>query len=414
MTAAGADDPAGTTDTPSVRRALADPRFRPYFLGSVLSNVGTWVQNIAAGLLIYQLTGSSLLVGTVHFAQFIGAFALAPWAGGAADRFDRRWLLLATQVVAGLTAAVLAALTATGAVTPAWVIGLSFVLGLALAFMVPAMLSLVPLLVDRRDLDAAVSLNSLTFNLARAVGPVLGALVAERLGYGPAFGLNALSFLAFAACLLLVRPRGQIRVRGPRPRLREAIGDVRRERVWVALLVVMVAISFTADPILTLAPELATDVFGGGDLAAGLLVGAFGTGATLTALTLTGWLRRRRNALVGALVVQGLGMAAVGVAPGLAVAAAAMFVSGAGYLAAVTRATTRLQTEVPDVLLGRVMALWSVCFVGSRPVAALLDGAVAELAGARAAAIVMSVPTLAVAWWIVRVVRPRVAAEQAG
>ncbi len=401
----GAPDPAAAPAPPSIRRVLASRRFLPFFAGSALSNIGTWFQNIAAGLLIYQLTGSSLLVGTVHFAQFIGAFLLAPWAGTAADRFDRRRLLALTQLLAGITAGVLAALTWAGAVTAPIVVGLSFVLGLALAFMVPALLSLVPLLVEARDLDAAISLNSLTFNLARAVGPLLGALVAEQLGYGPAFALNALSFLAFAGALtLLVRPFEQERISGgSRPGLRHAIADVRRERVWVALLVVVAAVSFTADPILTLAPELARDVFGGTDLDAGLLVGAFGVGATVTALTLTGWLRARRNALPGALLVQAAGMLVVSVAPGLGVALVGMLTSGAGYLAAVTRATTRLQSEVPDALLGRVMALWSLCFVGSRPFAALLDGAIAEAAGARVAAATMAVPTIAVALWGARV-----------
>jgi MFS family permease len=413
VSATGEGPVAEPPPAPSIRRVLTSRRFLPYFVGSVLSNVGTWFQNIAAGLLVYQLTGSTLLVGTVNFAQFIGAFVLASWAGAAADRFDRRWLLLTTQLVAGATAATLAVLTHAGLVTAPVVIALSFVLGLALAFMVPALLSLVPLLVDRHDLDAAVSLNSLTFNLARAVGPVLGALVAERFGYGTAFGLNSLSFLAFVVALLLVRPQGQQRVTGPRPRMRVAIRDVRDQPVWMALLVVVGAISFTADPIMTLAPELARDVFGGTDLDAGLLVGAFGVGATVTALTLTGWLRRQRNGLVGALVVQAGGMIGVGLAPTLPLAMTGMLLSGAGYLAAITRATTRLQTEVPDALLGRVMALWSVCFVGSRPFAALLDGAVAELAGARVAAIVMSLPTLLVAWWVVRVVRPRVAAHEA-
>ena len=402
-----ADPPAGPpSEPPSVRRVLRSRRFLPFFLGSVLSNIGTWFQNIAAGLLIYQITGSTLLVGTVHFAQFIGAFVLAPWAGGAADRFDRRRLLALTQLVAGLTAGLLALLTHLGLVTAPIVVALSFVLGLSLAFMVPALLSLVPLLVETKDLDAAISLNSLTFNLARAIGPLLGALVAEQFGYGPAFAMNALSFLAFAAALaFLVRPHPQEKVTGPRPRLRSAIADVRREPVWVALLVVVAAISFTADPILTLAPELARDVFGGTDLDAGLLVGAFGVGATITAITLTGWLRARRNALPGALITQAGGMLVVSVAGHLWLAMVGMLVSGGGYLAAVTRATTRLQTEVPDVLLGRVMALWSVCFVGSRPFAALLDGAVAEVAGARVAAAVMALPSIVVAVWCAKVLR---------
>lgn len=393
---------------PSIRRVLGSRRFLPFFVGSSLSNIGTWFQNIAAGLLIFQLTGSTLLVGTVHFAQFFGAFALAPWAGAAADRFDRRRLLALTQLLAGAAAGVLALLTWTGLVTAPIVVGLSFLLGIALAFMAPALMSLVPLLVETRDLDAAISLNSLTFNLARAVGPLLGALVAAQLGYGPAFALNALSFVAFAAALLaLVRPFAQERApAGSRPGLRHAVADVRRQPVWVALLGVVTAISFTADPILTLAPELAREVFGGTDVDAGLLVGTFGAGATLTALTLTGWLRARRNALPGALVVQAAGMLVVALAPALWLALVGMLASGAGYLAAVTRATTRLQTEVPDVLLGRVMALWSVCFVGSRPFAALVDGAIAEVAGARVAAAAMTLPSLVVALLVARVLAP--------
>lgn len=397
---------------PSIRRVLGSRRFLPFFLGSSLSNIGTWFQNIAAGLLIFQLTGSTLLVGTVHFAQFFGAFALAPWAGAAADRFDRRRLLALTQLLAGAVAGVLALLTWTGLVTAPIVVGLSFLLGIALAFMAPALMSLVPLLVETRDLDAAISLNSLTFNLARAVGPLLGALVAAQLGYGPAFALNALSFVAFAAALgTLVRPFAQERApAGSRPGLRHAIADVRRQPVWVALLLVVTAISFTADPILTLAPELAREVFGGTDVDAGLLVGTFGAGATVTALTLTGWLRARRNALPGALVVQAAGMLVVALAPALWLALVGMLTSGAGYLAAVTRATTRLQTEVPDVLLGRVMALWSVCFVGSRPFAALVDGAIAEVAGARVAAAAMALPALVVALLVARVLATTTAA----
>jgi MFS family permease len=381
-------------------RVLASRDFGVYFAGSALSNVGTWFQNIAAGLLVYELTRSTLLVGAVNFAQFAGAFLLAPWAGAAADRFDRRKLLMVSQAGAAVVGAALAVITLVGAATAPIVVAAAALLGLALAFMVPALLALVPLLVDREDLDAAVSLNSVTFNLARAVGPVLGALVVGRAGYGVAFGLNAVSFLAFVVALVFVRPRAQERVRGPRPRLTESIARVRREPVWGALLVVVVVASTATDPINTITPELALDVFGGREVDVGLLVGAFGTGATVTALTLTSWLRTRPHALVGAMLVQGLGMAAVGLAPSFALALLAMAVSGGGFIAAITRSTARLQSEVPDSQLGRVMALWSLAFVGTRPFAALLDGLVAEWLGARAAAMVLALPVMLAAPWV--------------
>jgi MFS family permease len=379
-----------------VRLLLSRP-FGVYFLGSSLSSIGTWFQNIAAGLLVYELTGSTLLVGAVNFAQFIGAVVLAPWAGAAADRFDRRRLLMVSQVGAALTGGALAVVTLLGAVTAPIVVAAALLLGLSLAFMVPALQALVPLLVADDDLDAAVSLNSVSFNLARAIGPVLGAVVADRAGYGVAFSLNAASFLVFVVALWLVRPRPQQRALGPRPKLMETIRLVWEVPAWGALLLTTVAVSMTTDPINTLTPELALDVFGGRRVDAGYLVGAFGAGATVTALTLTPWLRRQRHALVVAMVVQGIGMVAVGFAPTLRWALLAMAVSGAGFIAAITRSTARLQLEVPDQQRGRVMALWSLAFIGTRPIAALVDGLVADAYGARVGAVVLALPVLVLA-----------------
>ncbi len=383
-------------------RVLTDRSFGTFFLGSSLSNVGTWFQNIAAGLLVYELTRSTLLVGAVNFAQFLGTVLLAPWAGAAADRFDRRRLLLVTQLAAAVVGAGLAGLTVADRVGPVVVVAAALLLGLALAFMVPALLALVPLLVDEADLEVAVSLNSVTFNLARAIGPVLGALVVDWAGYGVAFGLNAASFVAFALALLVVRPRAQPPRATTRPRLRESVALVRADGRWMALLVAVMAVSTSTDPVNTLAPELALDVFAGRELDVGLLVGAFGAGATLTAVLLSPWLRGRPHVLVVAMLVQGAGMLGAGLAPSLGLAMAGFAVSGAGFIAAITRATARLQAEVPDVQLGRVMALWSLAFVGTRPVAALLDGVVAELAGARAAAVVLALPVLLAAPYVHR------------
>jgi MFS family permease len=172
---------------------LADRNFWPYFAGNLLSNCGTWFQNLAQALLIYRLTGSTLLVGVVNFAQFVGTFALAPWSGMAADRFDRRRLMIVAQSFAVVVTAVLALLAAAGRASAPVVIGLALLLGITTAFSVPAMQALVPLLVPTHELAGAVALNSVTFNLARAIGPVVGAVVVEGRGIPAAGGLNAQS-----------------------------------------------------------------------------------------------------------------------------------------------------------------------------------------------------------------------------
>ncbi len=403
----GPSDPGGAAGAAGRRprsavAVLRRREFGIYFLGASLSNIGTWFQNIAAGLLVYELTRSTLLVGAVNFSQFIGSFLLASVAGGAADRFDRRKLLIVSQLGAAAVGAVLAVVTLLGAVTPTIVIVAALALGFALAFMVPALLALVPLLVAEEDLDAAVALNSVSFNLARAVGPILGALVVGGAGYGVAFALNAGSFLVFVAALAVIRPRPQERARGVRPKLIETVRLVRSVPAWWAVLVATMVISMSTDPINTLTPELALDTFGGVELDAGLLVGAFGAGATLTAVTLTGWLRRQRRTLPAAMGVQAAGMLLVGLAPGLGVALVGMAVSGGGFIAGITRASVRLQAEVPDLQRGRVMALWSVAFVGTRPLASLASGAIAEVAGAQVAAMVLALPVLVLAPWVAR------------
>lgn len=401
------DEPAVVERPASALEVLRQRDFGIYFVGNSLSSIGTWFQNLAAALLVFDLTGSTLLVGVVNFAQFVGAFLFAGVAGNAADRFDRRKLLIVTQLGAAAVSGALAVLAATGDVSAGIVIVAAALLGLSLAFMVPALLSLVPLLVPRRDLETAVSLNSITFNLARAIGPVLGAAVIAAFGYAPAFAVNAVSFLIFVIVLTRIEPRPQEIAVGARPRLRDSLRMVSRDPVLRALLLVVMAVSTTTDPVNTLTPEFAKEVLGGGDAVVGFLVGSFGAGATLTAVFLTPWIARRRNALVGAMLVEGGGMLLLAVAPNLAVALLALMISGGGFIAAITRSTTRIQSEVADAELGRVMALWSLAFIGTRPFAALLDGAVADAFGARVGAAVMALPVLVAAPLVLRLIRRR-------
>jgi len=211
------------TTTPSGLRVLRDRNYWPYFVGNLVSNCGSWFQNIAQALLVYRLTHSTFLVGVVNFAQFVATFALAPWSGVAADRFYRRKLMIAMQLASTAVTAVLALLAAAHLASTGVVIGLALLLGTATAFSVPAMQALVPLLVPAHELAGAVALNSVTFNLARAIGPVAGAVVVARLGIPAAFGLNSLSYLFLVAALFVVHPRAQAERQRERPKLRDSV-----------------------------------------------------------------------------------------------------------------------------------------------------------------------------------------------
>jgi MFS family permease len=376
-------------------QALRLRNFWPYFLGNLCSNCGTWFQNIAQALLIWRLTHSSFLVGVVNFAQFVGVFVLAPWAGSAADRFDRRRLIVVTQVIAAAVIALLAGLQGAGLATTPVVIGLVLVVGLTWAFAVPAIQAMVPDLVPARLVPSALAMSSLTFNLSRAIGPVLGAVVVAHWGIGVAFGLNALSYLGLIIGLLAVRPREAPRKAGPGLGWRDSLRLVGNDTALLALLLVVAAISITQDPVSTLTPGFSSEVFGRADTMTGLLVGAFGAGAALAAATAAGRARDPVRHLPAGCILMGLGMLGFAFAPTPPFAFGALAVGGFFFMLTNTGATTALTLEVAPEQRGRVMALWSLCFLGTRPPASLVDGALASTAGLRPAAVALTVPVLA-------------------
>jgi MFS family permease len=174
-------------------RVLRSRNFAPYFVGNAASASGTWFQNLAASILLYRLTHSAFLLGVLNFCQFIPILLLSPWAGTIADRVDRRRLVLVTQLVAAALSAVLAALAWADSAGAAVVIGFSLALGVTSAFSAPASQALIVQLVEQDDVPQAVALNSMTYNLARALGPVTAAAVIKFAGIPPAFALNALA-----------------------------------------------------------------------------------------------------------------------------------------------------------------------------------------------------------------------------
>ena len=276
-------------------------------------------------------------------------------------------------------------------------------IGTASAYAIPSQQALVTSLVSERDLGSAIALNSMTFNIARAAGPALAALVIAAFGIPAAFFVNACSFLLFSVALLLVHPRPQRRAE--RAPLRESLTLLRKNPRLLWLLFVVAAVGFASDPINTESPAFANE-FGYRDTVAGLIIGVFGAGAVAAAFFFAGREGSRRMTVV-TLTMLGLGMIGFCLSPSLAIGFVFLFVAGMGYLASNARATTQLQLEVEEWQRGRIMALWSIAFLGLRPVASLIDGAIAGLAGVRVAGIVLSLPALAAAYLIRRRVRSR-------
>ena len=393
--------PARATGPREALRVATQRNFGPYFVGNALSASGTWFQNLAAALLVFRLTHSPFLLGVLNFSQFIPVLLLAPWAGAAADRYDRKQLLLVTQTTAVGLSAALGVLAFAGLAPASVVIVFALALGVVSAFSAPAQQALVSALVVAEDLGSAIALNSMTFNLARAAGPALAAATVAAFGIPVAFLVNAASYLIFVGALLVVHPRPQRRQ--PHARLRESIVLLRRQPRLAWLLLVVLAAGFGSDPVNTEAPAFAT-AFGHHDTFAGLIIGAFGVGAVGAALLTAGREGSPRRTVL-TLSLLAAGITAFSVSPNLPIACPFLLVAGFGYLASNTRATTQLQLQVDESQRGRIMALWSIAFLGLRPVASLSDGVLAGAFGVRVAGVVLALPALVAALLIARRLR---------
>lgn len=386
---------------------LRDARFALFFTGNFLSNLGTWFQNIAQGLLVFRLTGSPFYVGLVNFAQFAAVPVFAPLSGRLADRYDRRRLGILAQMVAAGIAGLLAVLYFLRELTPWHLIVGASLLGLANAFSTPVLQTVVAGLVRPQDLAAALAMNSATYNLARAVGPVLAVLTVETAGFGVAFLINAVSFCALALALLRIRLEGQ----GTHPAAPPHPSSSTPSPTSVPLLLIAAGtLSVAMDPIMTLSPAFADRVFGRPDTWAGYLVGAFGIGAILATLR-TGGMPSPRSVVLHMLIL-GIGGLGFALTPSGEVALAAAGVAGYGFLYANAGTQTLLLLAAPPERVGHLMGLWSVAFLGTRPVAALADGALASFVGLRAAAMLLTLPVLGVSGWML--LRPTASLRRPG
>jgi len=385
-------------------RLLADRTVGPYVVGKLLSATGVWMHNITAAIVVFQLTGSAILVGAVSVAQFAPQIFLTPWSGARADRADRRRQLLAGRLLTGAGSG--------GLVVWMWTVGLSggagaaavivaaFVIGVGFSVGGPAMESLLPTLVRPGELAAAVALNTAPVTIARAAGPALGALLVAVSGPELAFGVAALCQVAFFAIVALCLDDAG-RVAAVDSSFRAGLRHVRSDRRLTALLLGICVVGVGADPLITLTPSLAASL-GAGDELAGALASTFGLGMAL-AFPLLGPCRRRfglHRLAVGGQLVLAAGLAGLAASSTAPLALVSVGVAGIGMTASMTGLTTLIQQRTPDEFRGRVMSLWAVGFLGSRPLAAAVNGTLAELTSL-ATALLTTVGILLLGAWAV-------------
>jgi MFS family permease len=370
-----------------VLRALQHRNFRLFFAGQLISLIGTWMQFIALSWLVYRLTGSALLLGSVGFAGQIPVFVLASIGGSVADRYSRHRVVIGTQTASMVLAFILAALTLAGVIQIRHIFALSALLGIVNAFDIPTRQAFIVEMVGKEDLMNAIALNSSMFNGARIVGPAIAGILVARIGEGWCFFANGVSYIAVIIGLLLMRLKAVPRPARPGSPLHnflEGFRFVRSAHLIRAVLVLLGLVSLAGMPYAVLMPIFADRILHSGARGLGILMGATGVGALLGALVLAA-----RSSLRG--LGRWVGYACGGFSVSLILFVlsrsfwlSVAFILPAGFCMMVQMASsnTLIQSMVPDELRGRVMAVYSMMFMGMAPFGAFFAGSLAEKLGA--------------------------------
>jgi MFS family permease len=371
-------------------RAFRHRNYRLFFAGQSISLIGTWMQRVAMNWLVYRLTGSAFLLGVVNFTGQVPTLLFAPFAGVIADNYDRHRLLVATQVLAMVQAAVIAALVLMDVIVVWHLVLLSVFLGIVNAFDTPIRQSLVVEMIEKReDLGNAIALNSSMVNAARLVGPSIAGILIATVGEGMCFLLNALSYVAVIAALTAmtivhksIRPKHLHIWQAWREGLRYALDSLPIRSVLLLLAVV----SFMGMPYATLLPIFAQEILHGGPQTLGFLMAAAGVGALTGAVFLAS--RRAliglESVLVGAAALFGMGLIGFSLSRVLWVSLVLMVVSGFGMMVHMAAGNTLIQTLVDDDKRGRVMSLHSMALRGTVPLGSFFAGSIASYVGAPA------------------------------
>lgn len=400
--------PGASGDTPGGSsgplRVFRHRNYRLFFGGQAISLPGTWMQSMAQSWLVYRLSESSFVLGALGFAAQLPLFALSVFGGALADSHDRRTILVGTQVASMLLALTAAALTMTDLVQVWHVFVLATALGMVNAFDVPTRQSFVMDMVGREDLPTAIGLNSSMFNAARVIGPTLAGLMVAAAGEGWCFLLNGVSFVPVIAGLLMMRlPAHVPPPPGPSTlqRIREGLGFAARHEGIRTTLLLVGATSLIAVNYSVLMPVVADKVLGGNARTLGLLLGAAGAGALLGALCLAS--RRDSKGLFRWTLYAAMGLGASLTAFALCrsvwTALLALVPVGMGMVVLMASANTLLQIMSPDAYRGRVMALFSMMFLGMGPFGSLLGGAMAQALGPSTTLLLSGIMCLGNALW---------------
>ena len=379
--------PVGRISLAHTFRALRHRNYRLFFYGQLVSLIGTWMQTTAMSWLVYQITGSKLLLGVVAAASSAPMMLFSLWGGAIADRYPKRAIIVWTQAAQMVPALVLAGLAWAGLATPWLIVVISVVSGVAMAFDMPARQAFTVEMTSREDLLNAISLNSSVFNGARVIGPALAGLVIGVFGTPMCFLLNGLSYIAVIIGLMMMRLPDYVPLREEAAAQAGAWSGLmyvlrhRRVRTILGLLGVVGIFGWSYAVLL---PAFARDVFNLGADGYGVLMSASGIGALAGALTVAtaGHLFPQRNVALGGVWLFSGALLAFSVTTNFYLALLFMTLGGFGMLLFFSTSNTVMQSIVPDEMRGRVMGVWGLVFGAMIPLGSLEAGALASWLGA--------------------------------
>jgi len=400
-------------------RAFSYRNYRLFFVGQILSLIGSWISMTATSWLVYRLTGSALMLGVVGFAGQLPGFALGPFAGAYLDRWNRHRVLVTTQAISMVQSFALAVLTLTGHITVEAIIILNAIQGFVNAFDMPARQTfLVAMITDKEDLANAIAMNSSMFNAARLVGPSIAGIIIAASGEGMCFLIDGVSYLAVLVALLSMKNLHQPRTSrdlSVRAQFMEGWRYVFGFRPIRSLIMLLSFICLVGVPFSVLMPVFATDVLRGGPNTLGLLMTAVGSGALAGAL----WLASRRS-VVGlgrvimiSTVIFSSGLVLFSFSRVLWMSLVALAITGWGMMVTMASSNTVIQTIVDEEKRGRVMSFYTMAFLGTAPFGSLFAGSLSARFGAPHTVLLSGLLCFGAAIWfsqelpaIRRVVRP--------
>lgn len=367
--------------TQSTFSSLSIQNYKLYFIGQGVSRSGTWVQTIAQTWLIFQLTGSGTYIGLLTAVQFVPILLLGPLGGLVADRFSKLRILYLTQIASMVLAFVLAGLVLTGAIQVWMVFAIAILLGLVKVVDTPTRQTFIMEMVGREHLVNAVTLNSIEVNMARIIGPAIGGGVIAWVGIGYCFLIDGLSYLAVLLCMVLMNTR-ELHVAAPVAKapkqLREGFRYVWHTPVLRNVLIMMVVVGTLAYEFPVVLPILADETFGAGAGGYAFLMGAMGLGAVIGGVITANRKNPTPHVITLAAFGFGISMLLTAVSPHIIIAALLMVFVGIGSISFTSVANSTLQLESKPAMQGRVMALWTMAFLGTTPIGGPIIGYISE------------------------------------